>query len=279
MKVIKTLKAMSAYTSKVRAAGKTIGFVPTMGYLHDGHLSLVEAAKNKAEVVIVSIFVNPTQFAAGEDLVTYPRNLKKDKKALSNFDIDVLFLPSAEEMYPQGYKTFVQVEDLGKNLCGRSRPDHFRGVTTVVAKLFNIVAPHFAFFGQKDFQQLVIIKRMVKDLNVPVEIISLPTVREYDGLAMSSRNKYLDKKQRQAAPVLYQSLLQAKEAIRSGEKDLHKVLAKIRSVIGKQPGIRIDYAAAVDPETLVEAKTAKSPLLLALAAYVGRARLIDNILL
>jgi len=148
-----------------------------------------------------------------------------------------------------------------------------------VAKLFNIVAPHFAFFGQKDFQQLVIIKRMVKDLNVPVEIISLPTVREYDGLAMSSRNKYLDKKQRQAAPVLYQSLLQAKEAIRSGEKDLHKVLAKIRSVIGKQPGIRIDYAAAVDPETLVEAKTAKSPLLLALAAYVGRARLIDNILL
>ena len=279
MKIIKTIKAMSAYSSKIRAAGKTIGFVPTMGCLHDGHLSLVEAAKNKTDVVVVSIFVNPTQFAAGEDLAAYPRNLRKDKKALKNFDIDVLFLPTAEEMYLKGYRTFVQVEYLGQKLGGRSRPRHFRGVTTIVAKLFNIVAPDFAFFGQKDFQQQVIIKKMVSDLNMSVEIISLPTVREYDGLAMSSRNKYLNKKQQQAATVLYQSLLQAKEAILSGEKDLHKVLVKIRSAIGQQPSLRIDYVAAVDPETLVEVKTTRPPLLLALAAYVGRARLIDNILL
>ncbi|MDD5383082.1 MAG: pantoate--beta-alanine ligase, partial [Candidatus Margulisbacteria bacterium] len=251
--------------------------VPTMGCLHEGHLSLVAAAKAKADVVVVSIFVNPLQFGPSEDLARYPRSLKKDEQLLKDFDVDALFLPAADTMYCPGFKTYVEVDSLSKKLCGRTRPAHFRGVSTIVAKLFNIVAPDYAFFGEKDFQQQVIIKRMVKDLNFPVEVISLPTVREYDGLAMSSRNKYLTPKERKQAVVLYKSLLLAKEEIEKGERNIHKITLRLRSVIGSVPNIRLDYAAIVDPETLEEVKAIKGRVLIALAGQIGKARLIDNL--
>lgn len=276
MREIRDIKEMRSYSLKMKGRGKTIGFVPTMGYLHEGHLSLVEAARKKADIVVVSIFVNPIQFGPREDFSRYPRDLKRDKKLLKNFDIDVLFLPETSQMFPEGYKTYVEVEELSKKMCGRSRPTHFRGVTTVVAKLFYIVHPDYAFFGEKDFQQLVIIKRMVKDLNLPVEIISLPTVRDFDGLAMSSRNEYLNPKERKSATILYRALTLAKEEIERGERDPRRILLRLRSLIGCEPCVRIDYVVIVDPETLEEVKEIKGKVLIALAAYIGKARLIDN---
>lgn len=278
MRVIKDINEMRVYALKVKGHGKSIGFVPTMGYLHEGHLSLVEAARKKSDIVVVSIFVNPLQFGPREDFARYPRKLARDKKLLKNFDVDVLFLPEASKMFPREYKTYVEVEGLSKKMCGRSRPAHFRGVTTIVAKLFNIVCPDMAFFGEKDFQQLVIIKRMAKDLNLPVKIMGLPIVREFDGLAMSSRNEYLIPKERKLATVLYRALSLGKEEIEKGERNSNKILLRMRSLIGTVPSIRLDYIVIAEPEKLEEVKKIKGRVLLALAAYVGKARLIDNML-
>lgn len=276
MREIKCLQEMQSYSRKAKAHGKRVGFVPTMGALHEGHLSLIAAAKQKADVVVVSIFVNPIQFGPSEDYTRYPRSLGKDKRGLKDMGVDILFLPEASEMYPPGFKTFVEVEGLSRKLCGRSRPVHFRGVATVVAKLLNIVSPDAAFFGEKDFQQQVIIKQMAKDLDLPVEIVSLPTVREFDGLAMSSRNGYLTPRERKSATILYKALCLAKEGVKRGEKDPKRILFRMRSLIASEPGVRLDYAAAVDPETLEEVKKVSGKVLFALAVYLGKARLIDN---
>jgi len=278
MRTIKDLQEMHSYSMKMKRRGKSIGLVPTMGYLHEGHLSLVEAARKKADLVVVSIFVNPAQFGPGEDFSRYPRDLKRDRKLLNNFEVDVLFLPDAPKMFSGEHQSYVEVEGLSQKMCGRSRPTHFRGVTTVVAKLLNLVSPDYAFFGEKDFQQLLIIKKMVKELNFPVEIIALPTVREFDGLALSSRNQYLNPKQRKAAAVLYQALCLAKKEIENGERNPHKIIAQMRSLLSAAPGVRLDYLVLADPETLIELKKIKRKVLVALAADVGPARLIDNLL-
>jgi pantoate--beta-alanine ligase len=279
MREIKALKEMQAYSLKAKQRGKTVCLVPTMGYLHEGHLSLVEAAKEKGDITVVSIFVNPLQFGPTEDLAHYPRNLARDKKLLKNFAVDVLFIPDASHLYPDDFKTFVEVEALSNKLCGHTRPTHFRGVTTIVAKLFNLVMPDFAFFGEKDFQQQLIIKKMVRDLNFPVQIISLPTVREFDGLAMSSRNQYLTPKERVSAAILYRALILAKQEIEKGEKDPRRLLLRMRSLIGTEPSLRLDYLSIVDPHTLEDKKKIEGSVLIALAAYLGKARLIDNIII
>jgi pantoate--beta-alanine ligase len=276
MREIKDLQEMHFYSRKAKAHGKRVGFVPTMGALHEGHLSLIAAAKQKVDVVVVSIFVNPIQFGPSEDYTRYPRSLRKDKRCLKDMGVDVLFLPETSEMYPPGFKTFVEVEGLSRKLCGRSRPVHFRGVATVVTKLLNIVNPDAAFFGEKDFQQQLIIKQMVKDLDLPVEIVSLPTVREFDGLAMSSRNGYLTPRERKSATILYKALCLAKEEVKRGEKDPKRILFRMRSLIASEPGVRLDYAAAVDLDTLEEVKKVAGKVLFALAVYLGKARLIDN---
>jgi len=277
MQEIRKIKEMRSFSQRVKAFGKTIGFVPTMGALHEGHLSLVTEARRKSGVVVVSIFVNPIQFGPKEDYTHYPRNLARDKKLLKEVGTDVIFVPEVEEMFPEGFKTYVEVEALSKVMCGKSRPTHFKGVTTVVAKLFNIVLPDYAFFGEKDYQQQVIIKQMVKDLNFPVEIITLPTVREFDGLAMSSRNAYLSEKERKIAPILYQALTLAKEEIKKGVRDPQKVIRKMRTLIAQEPAVRLDYITLVHPETLEELKVIRGRVLIALAAYLGKARLIDNL--
>jgi len=279
MRVIQTLNEMRSYSLKMKARGKTLGFVPTMGALHEGHLSLIEEARQRADIVVVSIFINPLQFSPREDLARYPRDLKRDKKLLKNFDIDVLFLPRAQDLYPKGFSSYVEVEGLSRIMCGKARPGHFRGVATVVAKLFNLVSPHYAFFGEKDFQQQVLIKRMVRDLDFPVEIIALPTVREFDGLAMSSRNKYLSPPERKAATILYKALSYAKKDIEDGEVNARKILLALRNLIGTEPLIKLEYAVMVDPKTLAEVKKIKKRALIALAARVGKARLIDNLLI
>ncbi len=278
MRIIKTLNEMRSYSLRMKARGKNVGFVPTMGALHEGHLSLVKEARQRADVVVVSIFVNPLQFGPREDLARYPRDLKRDKKLLRNFDVDVLFLPEAKDLYPKGFGTYVEVEGLSRIMCGRSRPEHFRGVTTVVAKLFNIVAPDYALFGEKDFQQQMIIRRMVRDLDLPIQVISLPTVREFDGLALSSRNRYLSPRERKAAAILYRALSYARKDVESGERNAHRVLLALRNLIGTEPLIKLEYAVMVDPETLMEMKRIKDRVLIALAAHVGRTRLIDNLL-
>jgi pantoate--beta-alanine ligase len=279
MKTIKKPKDILLFSKKMHLAGKTIGLVPTMGCLHEGHLSLVREAKKRSGIVIVSIFVNPTQFGPNEDYNHYPKTLKKDKALLNKLNIDLLFTPSVKDMYPEGFSSFIKVEGVSGKLCGHSRPGHFRGVTTIVAKLFNIVSPDYAFFGEKDYQQQLIIKKMVKDLNLPVKIISQPTIRESDGTAKSSRNKYLSAKQREAAPVLYQSLLLGKELAKKKEKNVRKILAKLRAFINKERLVKLDYLSIVDPKTLQELKTVKNSGLIILAAYLGKTRLIDNILI
>lgn len=278
MKLIKNPEEMHKFASNIRAKGKTIGLVPTMGYLHDGHLSLVEEAKRRSDVVVVSIFINPAQFGPGEDLKKYPKDLGRDKALLKSFDVDILFYPKVKDIYPEGFNTFVEVRGLPDKLCGRSRPAHFRGVTTIVAKLFNTVSPTYAFFGEKDYQQQLIIKRMVKDLDLPVEVVSLPIIREFDGLAMSSRNKYLSSKQRKSAASLYRALSFAKQGVEGGEKGSKKIISQMRSLIKKSHDVKIDYISIVDPQTLCDVKTIKGPVLIAVAAYIGKARLIDNIL-
>ncbi len=279
MKVIKSIAEMRAWSRSIKKTGETIGFVPTMGFLHEGHLRLIREARKKAQKTVVSIYVNPTQFGPNEDFEKYPRDFERDERLCQTEGVDVVFYPTDQEMYSPLHKTFVVTEELSQILCGRSRPTHFKGVTTIVAKLFNIVQPDFAVFGQKDAQQAIIIKRMVEDLNFPVEIVVAPIVREADGLAMSSRNKYLTPQQRKEATVLYRSLKLAEQEYGNGNHDLEAIKTKMRNLIQSQSSGRIDYIEAVDAETLGEPAPGKRPILLALAVYFEPARLIDNIIL
>jgi len=274
--LIKSVAAMKTFSDALRKKGRTIGLVPTMGYLHEGHLSLVKEAKKRNDAVIVSIFVNPAQFGPKEDLKKYPRDLKKDMKLLSKLNISAVFFPSVSEIYPEGFSTYIEVEGLSDKLCGASRPGHFRGVATVVAKLLNIVKPDTAYFGEKDFQQLVILKRMVRDLNMDVKIIPMPIIREIDGLAMSSRNSYLNREERQKAPALNKALEFAKMLASEGVKDAKTIKSAIAKLINTEKGIRIDYVSICDLETLEEKNTVNGNTLIAIAAYIGKTRLIDN---
>jgi len=260
--------------------GRSLGFVPTMGALHEGHLSLVKRAKMDNDVTIVSIFLNSLQFGPAEDLEKYPRDVEEDIKKLRQEDIDILFLPDNNLMYPPSFSTHIEAGPLSEKLCGKFRPGHFKGVATVVAKLFNIINPTRAYFGQKDFQQTVIINRMVKDLNFDADIIVCPTIREHDGLAMSSRNVYLDKEQRSTACVLYQCLNNASESVKTGMTSGEKIREMMRQILLSEPLIsQIDYASVYDPETLEEADEIKGDVLFAVAVRMGSTRLIDNILL
>lgn len=277
MKVVKSVARMKALARQWRKEGRRIGFVPTMGYLHEGHLSLVRESKKRADVTVVSIFVNPTQFGPNEDFKKYPRDLAKDSAYLKKGGADCLFYPDATEVYPPGYRTFIEVRGLQDRLCGKSRPGHFRGVATVVLKLFNIVGPDLAFFGAKDAQQVLIIQRMAADLNLDVEIVTCPLLREADGLALSSRNAYLSPEERKAALVLSTSLRGVERAIAAGERDAAKVIAGIRSKIGAEPLARIDYVEAVDPLNLEPVAEIRGDVLIALAVYFGTTRLIDNL--
>jgi pantoate--beta-alanine ligase len=279
LKICKTIHEMRAESRAIRGAGKRLGFVPTMGALHEGHLSLVRAARSSSDLVAASIFVNPTQFAYNEDLAKYPRSFERDRELLQGERVELLFAPSVEEMYPAGAVTWVTVEGLSDKLDGRSRPGHFRGVTTVVAKLFHVVQPDAAFFGQKDAAQVAIIRRMVRDLNLPVEIVVCPIVRAADGLAMSSRNAYLDPDERKRALVLQRSLLRAEHLAESGERNAARLVAAGREEIDKESSVRLDYFEIVNPDTLDPLEDISGGGLVAVAAVVGGTRLIDNILL
>lgn len=263
---------------KVKRQGKTIGFVPTMGYLHEGHLSLVRESLRKTDYTVVSIFVNPTQFGPEEDFNRYPRDLSRDAQVLKKEGVDILFIPETQEMYPEGYKTFVEVKDLQNLLCGKSRPGHFRGVCTVVLKLFNIIQPNMCFFGQKDAQQAVIIKKMVHDLNLDISVEVLPIIREHDGIAMSSRNSYLNPEQRKAALVLYKSLKEAEKMIAEGERSAGNIIERMCKIINSEPKARIDYVEIVDLEYLNPVIEIENEVLIALAVFIGSVRLIDNII-
>lgn len=279
MKIIQTIEAMHGASREARAHGKRVGFVPTMGALHDGHLSLIRTAKARCDVVAVSIFVNPLQFGPTEDLAKYPRPFERDRELLEKEGASFLFTPSAEEMYPKGAVTYVTVEGLSEKLCGRSRPGHFRGVTTVVSKLFHIVEPDAAFFGQKDAAQAAIIRRMVRDLNFSIEIVVCPIVREKDGLAMSSRNAYLTPDQRKSALILHRTLAAINAAFDRGEKNAARLIEVGRQTITAEPTAKLDYLEIVGPDTLDPVSEIKNTALVAIAAIVGTTRLIDNILL
>ncbi|WP_404516820.1 pantoate--beta-alanine ligase [Bradyrhizobium ottawaense] len=278
MQTIKTVADLRHTLAQARRAGRRIGFVPTMGYLHDGHLELVAASRAQCEVTVVSIFVNPTQFGPNEDLSTYPRDFLRDEKLCRDAGVAILFAPDAQEVYPNQFETFIELAELAKPLCGAFRPGHFRGVATVVCKLFNMVQPDVAFFGQKDFQQCAVVRRMAIDLSLPIEIITVPTVREPDGLAMSSRNRYLSDEERRRALAISRGLLAAADEFRSGERDVEKLVAVAKGHLGVVD--RLQYLELVDGDTLT---TAQSPLgrtaALCAAAYVGSTRLIDNVIL
>lgn len=276
MKIIATIAEMQLSAETLRRNGKTIGFVPTMGFLHEGHLSLMGKARQENDAVVASIFVNPTQFGPQEDLARYPRDAEGDRKKCESAGVDILFMPSAAEMYPGKPSVFVTVEGLSDILEGAVRPGHFRGVATVVAKLMNIVKPCRAYFGQKDFQQCAVIKGMAKGLDLDVEVIVLPTVREADGLAMSSRNSYLSAEQRSHAAVLFRALTAGAELIRAGVAEPETVRQKMREVLLTVPGIGIDYAEAADPGTLAPVEDLRKEVVLLIAARVGTTRLIDN---
>jgi len=279
MKIHTTINSLRADSRATRVADKRIGFVPTMGALHDGHLSLIRAAKSRCDLVVASIFVNPTQFGPNEDLAKYPRTFERDCQLLEKENADLLFAPTVEEMYPQDAVTWVTVEGLSEKLDGKSRPGHFRGVTTVVAKLFHIVEPDIAFFGQKDAAQVAIIRRMVRDMKFPVEIVACPIVREPDGLAMSSRNAYLDSSQRKAALVLSRALWEVERKYKSGERDTNTLIERGKQLIAKEPAARLDYLELVNADTLDPVAQATPGTMVAVAAYVGNTRLIDNLLL
>jgi len=279
MKKITEIKEMKALVKELKSQGKTIGFVPTMGYLHEGHLSLVRESVQSADATVVSIFVNPTQFGPREDFKDYPRDINRDIEFLKREGVNYLFCPDSEEMYPYGYKTYVQVQELQEKLCGRSRPEHFKGVCTVVLKLFHIVDPDFAFFGQKDAQQALVLSKMVKNLNLNVEIEILPIVRDEDGLALSSRNEYLNSKERRAALALPRSLQEAKRMIKTGERKAAVIIKEMEEVIKKETLIKIDYIEMVDLDELNPVKIIKGEALLALAVFVGKTRLIDNMII
>ncbi|MGA3087190.1 MAG: pantoate--beta-alanine ligase [Terriglobales bacterium] len=277
MRVCSTIPEARAGCREARTRRQSVGLVPTMGALHEGHLSLVRAARTQCDAVVVSIFVNPTQFGPSEDWSKYPRHFERDCRLLEAESVDMVFAPPVEQMYPAGGVTWVQVEGLSERLDGRSRPGHFRGVTTVVAKLFHILEPDAAFFGQKDAAQLAVIRRMVKDLNFPLEIVACPIVREPDGLAMSSRNAYLNREERVRALVLYDSLQQAQQKFQSGERTAATLIAAAKKVLCRDPEIRLDYFEIVDPDTLDPIGHISRKALAAVAVYVGSTRLIDNV--
>jgi pantoate--beta-alanine ligase len=279
MEIIETIEKTRKIIVKAKAAGKKIGFVPTMGALHEGHFSLIKAAKKQTDFVVVSIFVNPAQFGPGEDIDKYPRPFDEDVKACSNLGVDVVFAPTVVQMYPEKNLTWVNVEKLSEPLCGKSRPEHFRGVATVCAKLFNIVQPDLAFFGQKDAQQVIVVRRMAADLNMPLKIVVCPIVREKDGLAMSSRNKYLSAKERKDAALLYAALQEAELFIKAGVRKSSELKKEMEKILNISKQIKIDYISIVDAQTLDELKEAKGKVLIALAVKLGAARLIDNIIL
>jgi len=276
MQVITEVEEMQAISRRLRDEGKSIGFVPTMGAFHDGHLSLMRESRRRDGVVVVSIFVNPMQFSPAEDFREYPRDLENDSTKASSLGVDFLWVPSVEGIYPEGYATYIEVEGLSDRLCGASRPGHFRGVTTVVAKLFHLVEPHRAYFGQKDAQQAIIIRRMILDLNWNIELVVLPTIREADGLAMSSRNVYLGAQERREATVLFHSLCWAEEEICTGERSAERIREGIRKKIQSKATAKLDYVALVDPQSLVEVEAIQGRVLILLAVRFGRARLIDN---
>jgi pantoate--beta-alanine ligase len=278
MKIIENIPRMSTLVKIFRKEGKSIGFVPTMGYLHEGHLNLARTAKKHTDVVVMSIFVNPMQFGPSEDFDRYPRDPKRDEELARSAGVDVIFYPATKDIYPADYATYVNVERLTDGLCGASRPGHFRGVTTIVAKLFNIVKPDIAYFGQKDAQQAIVVKKMVSDLNMDIEIKMIPTVREKDGLAMSSRNTFLSEEERRDATVLYQSLKKAEALIEAGEADPKRIKNQMEEMIRARKAVaKIDYIAVLDTKELKEVKSVSGEVLIALAVFVGHTRLIDNI--
>lgn len=278
MKVLKEPCKVQALSNELRKEGRIIGFVPTMGYLHEGHLSLVRRSKAECDVTFGSIFVNPTQFGPGEDYEKYPRDEERDLSLLKDLGVDYVFLPDVEDMYPEGYSTYVDEVSLSRYLCGASRPGHFRGVCTIVTKLFNIVKPHKAYFGKKDYQQYRIIERMVRDLQMEVEVVPCEIVREPDGLAMSSRNVYLNPEGRKDAACLYRSLILARDMVRNGERNSSEIIKKMEEFILRHKSVnRIDYIAIVDLYDLTPVDTIRGKELIALAVFIGRARLIDNI--
>ncbi|MBI3617893.1 MAG: pantoate--beta-alanine ligase [Candidatus Omnitrophica bacterium] len=277
MRVIKSVKSIQQFIKKTKLAGKTVGFVPTMGALHDGHRSLLRRCRRENDIVVLSLFVNPGQFGPKEDFAKYPRREPADKKLAKKENVDIIFIPTAEEMYPAGYLTYVEVERMTQGLCGRSRPGHFRGVTTVVGKLLNIVMPDVLYLGQKDAQQAAVVTRMVRDLNFPVRCKICPTVREADGLAMSSRNRYLSAGQRKEAAVLYRSLKEARQSVAAGNRLATVIVGEIRSRIARESSGRIDYIECADADTFMPLKRIQGKAIVALAVWFGRTRLIDNI--
>ncbi len=276
MRIVESIKDVRATVKEWKAKGLKVGFVPTMGYLHEGHESLIRKASEENDRVVVSIFVNPIQFGPKEDLSTYPRDLERDSKVCESAGADIIFHPENEEMYFKDFSTFVDMNGLTDGLCGKSRPTHFRGVCTVVTKLFNIVAPDRAYFGEKDAQQLAVIKRMVRDLNIDIEIIGCPIVREKDGLAKSSRNTYLSVEERNAATILNKSLTLAKEKIQAGERDSEIIIKLIEEVINSEKLARIDYIEVVDSLSMEKVERIEKSVLVAIAVFIGKTRLIDN---
>lgn len=277
MKIFNSPKLLQEEIIKLKKRGKIIGLVPTMGALHKGHLTLVRKARQQSDLVVASIFVNPLQFGLGEDFQKYPRNLAFDRALLNQEKVDYLFFPDAGEIYPPDFKTEVEVKKISELLCGRARPGHFKGVATVVLKLFNIIGPDLAFFGEKDYQQLLIIKQMVKDLNLPVKIVACPIVREKDGLAASSRNFYLSSDERKSASILYKALLKGKQLIKSGQSSGPAIVMAMKNLINTEPRVKIDYLAVVDPATLEEVRKITGSVRLMLAVVIGSTRLIDNL--
>lgn len=276
MKIVSTVEEVRAEVKRWREEGLTVGLVPTMGYLHEGHKSLIDKAVEQNDKVVVSVFVNPIQFGPTEDLATYPRDLQRDSALCENAGADLIFHPEKEDMYFDDFCTYIDMENLTKGLCGKTRPTHFRGVCTVVGKLFNIVQPDRAYFGQKDAQQLAVIRRMVRDLNFNLEIIGCPIIREEDGLAKSSRNTYLSPEERQAATILHKGLTKGEELVRGGEKNAATVVNAIREVIETEPLAKIDYVEMVDFDNIQPVETIEGTVLTAVAVYIGKTRLIDN---
>jgi pantoate--beta-alanine ligase len=276
LEIIRSVKEMQGYAEAKRCSGGIISLVPTMGYFHEGHLNLMRLGKQRSDCLAVSIYVNPAQFAPTEDFDAYPRDFERDQRLAREVGVDVIFCPDNREMYPEGYQTYVHVEEVTKNLCGISRPLFFRGVATVCTKLFNIVKPHVAVFGRKDFQQYITIKRMVRDLNMDMEVIGMPTTREADGLAMSSRNVYLKPEERKSAVSLSRSLLMAETLYKKGEREAAPILNKVREFVASHPGTQIDYAQICDTATMRDTPRIESETVLALAVRVGKTRLIDN---
>ncbi len=279
MRSVKSIREMRDWSEEQRIQTKRSALVPTMGFLHEGHLELVREGRRRGDLLVVSIFVNPTQFAPNEDFNNYPRDFEQDRQILAGEDVDILFHPSESEMYPAGYQTNVEVDQLSQFLCGAERPGHFRGVATVLVKLFNIVRPHVAVFGKKDYQQFLVVRRLVEDLNFDVEVVGIPTVRERDGLAISSRNHYLSEQERTAARCLRRALGRAEALVQQGERDGKGILREVKAEIANEPLARLEYVQLCDPENLEAIETIQDKALLALSVRIGKARLIDHSLL